>query len=308
MATAWLRNVPRGFLMGTADIVPGVSGGTIALILNIYPRFVASIRAGSSAAGLLLRGDLARARTWLRRVEWSFLLPLLGGILLAAFTLAHLLETALAEHPVPMAALFLGLVGGSVVVAWRLLTRRDGARLAIVATVGLAVFVLLGLGADDGEPAGQRLDPPLWAFLLAGAVAICAMILPGVSGSFILVMLGMYGPLLRAVAAVDLLAVAVFAVGAVLGLAVFSQVLHWALERYYDAVLAALVGLLVGSTRVLWPWPDGVDSVALAAPDSQVAVSAVLCAGGFALVLLVTRASERIQHLEAADEVRELRA
>jgi len=308
MATAWLWHIPRGFLMGTADIVPGVSGGTIALVLNIYPRLVASIRAGSSAAGLLLRGDVAGFRTWLRRVEWSFLLPLLGGILLAAFALAHLLETALAAYPVPMAALFLGLVGGSVVVAWRLLTRRDGAHLAIVALVGVVVFVLLGLGADGGESPGQRLDPPLWAFVLAGAVAICAMILPGISGSFILVMLGMYGPLLRAVAAFDLLTVAVFAVGAVLGLAVFSQVLHWALERYYDVVLAALVGLLVGSTRVLWPWPNGVDSVALGAPDSQVAVSAALCAAGFALVLLVTRASERIQHLEAPDEVRELKA
>lgn len=308
MTTSWLWHVPRGFLMGTADIVPGVSGGTIALVLNIYPRLVASIRAGSSAAGRLLRGDVAGFRTWLRRVEWSFLLPLLGGILLAAFTLAHLLETALAEHPVPMAALFLGLVGGSVVVAWRLLTRRDAAHLAIVAVVGLAVFVLLGLGAEGGETTGQRVDPPLWAFLLAGAVAICAMILPGISGSFVLVMLGMYGPVLRAVAAFDLLAVAVFAVGAVLGLAVFSQVLHRALERYYDVVLAALVGLLVGSTRVLWPWPDGVDSVALAAPDSQVLVAAALCVAGFALVLLVTRASERVQHLGAADEVRELKA
>lgn len=307
MRTAWLWHIPRGFLMGASDLVPGVSGGTIALVLNIYPRLVGSIRAGSSALGALLRGDVRGLRTWLGRVEWSFLLPLLAGIFAAVFSLAHLLESALAKYPVPMAALFLGLVGGSVVVAWRLLTARDARHVVIAFMVGAAVFVVLGLGADEGELAGQQVAPPLWAFFGAGAVAICAMILPGISGSFILVMLGMYGPLLRAVAEVDLVPIAVFTVGAVAGLAVFSQVLHVALERYYDNVVAALVGLLIGSTRVLWPWPDGVDSVALGAPDSQVGVSAALAVGGFALVLLVTRASERIQHIEAADEVRELK-
>jgi putative membrane protein len=291
--------------MGAADIVPGVSGGTIALVLNIYPRLVGSIRAGSSALGALVRGDLPGVRTWLARVEWSFLLPLLTGILLAAFTLAHLLETALAEHPVPMAALFFGLVTGSVSVAWRLLTARDARHVVIALVVGVAFFLLLGLGGDS---AGQRVDPPLWAFLAAGAVAICAMILPGISGSFILVMLGMYGAVLGAVADLDLLAVGVFAVGAVLGLAAFSQVLHRALEAHYDDVIAALVGLLLGSFRVLWPWPEGVESVALGSPDSEVLLAAALATSGLLLVLLVTWASERVQHIEAADEVRELRA
>ncbi len=308
MRSGWFWNVPRGFLMGAADIVPGVSGGTIALVLNIYPRLVRAIRAGSSALGALVKGDVRGFRRRLGTVEWSFLLPLLAGILLAVFALAHLLETALATSPVPMAALFLGLVGGSVVVAWRLLTARDLRHVIIALGVGALFFVLLGLGSDGGEVADQQAAPPLWAFFLSGAVAICAMILPGISGSFILVMLGMYGPLLAAVADLDLLPVAIFAVGALLGLALFSQVLHWALEKHYDTVVAALVGLLIGSIRILWPWPDGVDSVALGAPDSQVAISVVLAAAGFALVLLVTRVSERIQQLEAADEVKELKA
>lgn len=294
--------------MGTADLVPGVSGGTIALVLNIYPRLVGSIRAGSSALGALVRRDVPGFRAWLRRVEWAFLVPLLVGILLAVFSLAHLLEVALANQPVVMAALFLGLVGGSVIVAWRLLTARDAGHVVIAAGVGALFFVILGLGSDGGEVAGQRASPALWAYFLAGAVAICAMILPGISGSFILVMLGMYGPLLAAVARLDLVPVAVFAVGAVLGLAVFSQILHWALERSYDTVVAALVGLLLGSVRVLWPWPDGVESVALGVPDTQVALSAVVAIGGFTLVLLITRVSERFAHIEAADEVRELKA
>lgn len=305
---SWLWNIPRGFLMGSADIVPGVSGGTIALVLNIYPRLVGSIRAGSKALGSLLKGDVRGFRTWLGRVEWSFLVPLLGGILAAVFTLAHLLESALEQHPVPMAALFFGLVAASVIVAWRLLTVRNLAYLAIAVLVGVAFFLLLGLGSGNGEVTGQDAAPPLWAFFASGAVAICAMILPGISGSFILVMLGMYGALLSAVADLDLLTVAVFALGAVLGLAVFSQVLHWALEHHYNPVIAALVGLLLGSFRVLWPWPDGVDSVALEAPDSQIAISVLLAAAGFVLVLLITWASERVQHIEAEDEVRELKA
>lgn len=308
MHTRALWNVPRGLLMGAADVVPGVSGGTIALVLNIYPRLVRSIRSGSSALGALLRGDVAGFARWLRSVEWSFLIPLVAGILIAVFSLAHLIEVALEEHPVPMAALFLGLVAGSVVIAWRLLTRRDARRLVIAVLVGAATFALLGLTAAGGETAGAPRSVPLWAFFASGAIAICAMILPGISGSFILVMLGMYASVLAAVTSTDILTIVVFAAGAAVGLGLFSQVLHWALERYYDNVVAALIGLMIGSVRVLWPWPDGVDSTALEAPDSSVGLAALLAVAGFALVLLVTWASERVQRIEAADEVRELKA
>jgi putative membrane protein len=303
-----LWHVPRGLLMGSADVVPGVSGGTIALILNIYPRLVRSIRSGSSALGALLRADVDEFRRWLRRVEWSFLLPLVTGILLAVFTLAHLIEVALADHPVPMAALFLGLVAGSVVIAWRLLTRRDLRHLVIALLVGAVTFVGLGLTTGAGEGGRAPGSTPLWAFFGSGAIAICAMILPGISGSFILVMLGMYAPVLAAVTSTDLLTVGVFAAGAVLGLGLFSQVLHRALERYYDNVVAALIGLMIGSVRVLWPWPDGVDSTELGAPDSSTGSAALLSLAGLVLVLLVTWASEHVQRIEAADEVRELKA
>jgi putative membrane protein len=305
MDLRFLWHVPRGVLMGTADIVPGVSGGTVALILNIYPRLVRSVRAGSSAAGSLLRGDMAGLRRWAREVEPGFLLPLGAGILLAAFSLAHTIEVALERYPIEMAALFTGLVAGSVVIAWRLLTARDARHALVAALVGAVTFVGLGLGASAGV---GRADAPLWAYLVAGAVAVCAMILPGISGSFLLVMLGMYGPVLSAVARGDLGPVAVFAIGAVVGLGLFSQVLHWALENFYDTLVAALVGLMIGSMRVLWPWPDGVASTGLAAPDSSVLVAVLLALGGLGLVLVVTWASEHVQRIETADEVAELHA
>ena len=301
-----LWHVPRGVLMGTADVVPGVSGGTIALILNIYPRLVRSIRAGSSAMGSLLRLDLSGFRNWFRRVEWSFLLPLVAGILLAVFSLARAIEIALHDHPVQMSALFLGLVAGSVVIAWRLLTRRDARHLVVALVVGALTFVLLGLAAEG--PSRSPGSVPWWAYLACGALAICAMILPGISGSFILVMLGMYAPVLAAVSARDLGRVGVFAAGAVLGLAVFSQLLHWALERHYDGVVAALIGLMIGSVRVLWPWPNGVESTALGRPDSAVGTAALLAITGLALVLVVTWASEHVQRIEAAQEAEDLKA
>jgi putative membrane protein len=276
-----IRNTPlhvlRGFLMGAADVVPGVSGGTIALVLGIYERLVASIRSGSSALGSMVRGDGTGAAGWLKKVDWAFLVPLLLGILLAVITLARLIETLLAEYPEEMAGLFTGLIAGSVVIAWRLVRSWDTSVFITLGLTTVVMFVLLGLrqGTSD-ETVGQLADPALWAFFLAGAVAICAMILPGISGSFLLVLLGMYGPVLEAVNERSMVTLVVLVVGMILGLALFSQLLSWALEHHHDRVIAALVGLMAGSLRVLWPWPDGLDSTALGAPGSNVVGVAVL--------------------------------
>lgn len=288
-------SIARGFLMGAADVVPGVSGGTIALVVGIYERLLESIRSGSSALGSVLRLDWRRALAWAAKVEWGFILPLLAGIALAILTLAGLIESQLEENPVQLAALFLGLVAGSVVVAWRMLRRRDPARLLIMLATAVAVFVLLGVRRGTSEDAVAQLDDAaLWVFFASGAVAICAMILPGISGSFILVILGMYGPVLAAVNDRDLLPVAAVGLGAVVGLALFSQLLHWALQHHHDSVLAALIGLMAGSVRVVWPWPDGVDSTALGAPDEAVLVSAVLAAVGLVAVIAIHALSERV--------------
>ena len=256
-----LRTLMGGFLMGTADLIPGVSGGTIALILGIYERLVTSVKEGSLALASLVRADFVRMRRHLSEVEWGFLVPLLAGILSAVFLLSGVLETQLDERPQLLAGLFLGLVLGSVVIAWRLLRRPSVLHVVVAAVVTLGLFVVLGVG-EGAIPE----DPSALVFFGAGALAICAMILPGISGSLILVLVGMYAPVLGAVNDREVLLVLVFTSGAVVGLAFFSQLLHWALEHHHDLLMAGLVGLMAGSTRVLWPWPDGVTGPELGRP------------------------------------------
>lgn len=275
--------------MGTADLVPGVSGGTIALVLGIYERLVGSIREGSSALGSLVKVDGEGFRTHMRGVEWRFLLPLLGGILFAVWLLASFLERQLEERPTVLAGLFLGLVVGSVVIAWKLIQSPGMRHVAITVVVAVGLFLLLGLG--EGLEVS---DPSYLAFFGAAALAICAMILPGISGSLILLMLGMYAPVLGAVSDRDLTTLAVVGLGAVVGLALFSQVLNWALKNHHDPVLAALVGLMAGSTRVLWPWPDGVSSSDLGAPgDDWLLVTAWGLIGIGAVYLISRLAADR---------------
>ncbi len=242
----------RGFCMGAADIVPGVSGGTIALIFGIYSRLIDNVRQGARALGSFVKLDLRTGFERVKAIEWSFLIPLLAGVLIALASLSHFLEGLLEDHPEPMAGLFLGLVAASVIIAWKQVDAWTNEAYAIVGVVAVAAFVLLGFQS------GAISDPSAIQFFGAGCIAICAMILPGISGSFLLLMMGMYAPLLTAVNDREIPDVAVFGVGAILGLALFSTLLHWMLEHHGDRVLAAIIGLMIGSVRVLWPWPNGV--------------------------------------------------
>jgi len=242
----------RGFAMGASDVVPGVSGGTIALILGIYGDLVANIGLGSKALGDLLRGRWRRAFERLGQVDWLFLVPLLAGVSTAVVVLAGVIEQALHDHPETMAGLFFGLVVGSIAVAAGLLRHPGRPHLGIALGVGAVTFVLLGLQS------GPVADPSALALVGSGALAICAMILPGISGSFILLMIGMYAAVLTAVDERAIGDIALVGIGAIIGLALFSSALNHVLERHHDVVMAALIGLMVGSLRVLWPWPNGV--------------------------------------------------
>lgn len=293
------RYVVSGFAMGSADLVPGVSGGTVALVVGIYDRLVGAVRQGARALGRLARADVRGFWSGLLAVEWVFLLPLLAGIGLAIVALAgpltHLLET----QPVVMSAVFAGLVLGSVVIAHDELERRDPEIYGIAGVVAVLAFVLLGLRSASVS------DPALPVFAAAGAVAICAMILPGISGSFILLMLGMYAPVLEAVEDREVTVLVVFLAGATVGLGSFSTALHWALAHHRDRVLAALVGLMLGSLRVLWPWPAGdvethVGETALGAPTDDVVAALVAFVVGAALVVVVGRLG-RARDQDAAD-------
>ena len=302
MVVHTLLHFIRGFAMGSADIVPGVSGGTIALVLGIYERFIASVRAGSKALTLLVRADVAGFRQWMAAVEWSFIIPLLAGIGVAFLTLARVIRDLLHDEPELMSAVFLGLVAGSVVVAWRLIRQPVVLHAALIVVVGVVAFVALGLARGTSEDSvGQMAEPALWAFFGAGAIAICAMILPGVSGSFLLVVMGMYGPALNALTEFEILNLLAFLGGAVVGLALFSQVLHLALQRYHDLVMAILIGLMAGSVRVLWPWPDGVESTAIGVPEGDWIIAIGLAVVAFVVVVVVGAYAQRLEASEEAE-------
>lgn len=279
-----LKTYVIGILMGSADVVPGVSGGTIALVTGIYERLVASIRAGSSALGSLIKGDFAGMKRNLREVEWVFLFLLLGGVFTAVLSLAHLIEVQLEKNPIILAAAFFGLVVGSIAMAIRMIREPLMSHLWVSLAVGGALFVSLGLGSRV-----VRESPGLFVFFVSAALAICAMILPGISGSLILVLIGMYDSVLSAVNDRDFAAVGIFILGAVVGLAFFSQILHVALRRWHDMVLAAMIGLMAGSLRILWPWPDGVQGAGLGVPDGEVLMAVIAAVVGFGLVLSVAR-------------------
>jgi putative membrane protein len=276
-----------GFFMGAADTVPGVSGGTVAFVCGIYERLIDGIRDIVRGATRFVRGERREGLVELRRFDWRLLVPLLGGILLAVVTLASTLERLLEEQPVRMAGLFLGLVLGSVVVAWRILRRPNASAALIVVVAAIATFLLLGLRESTATPEAADPTAPLWTYPLAAMVAICAMILPGVSGSFLLLTMGMYDDLLGAVNQRDLLPLVLFAGGCVVGLAAFSRVLAWLMDTHHDRVVAALIGLMLGSVRILWPWPDGLNSTELGSPAGGVWIPVALAVVGFVAVMIL---------------------
>ena len=284
--------------MGASDVVPGVSGGTIALILGIYADLIANIGLGSKALGDLLRGRWRSALERLGRVDWMFLIPLLAGVAAAVVVLAGLIEEALHDHPETMAGLFFGLVVGSIAVATGLIRDPERLHLLITSAVGIITFVLLGLQS------GPVADPSALALIGSGALAICAMILPGISGSFILLMIGMYAAVLTAVDERAIGDIALVGIGAAIGLALFSSALNHLLDRYHDVVMAALIGLMVGSLRVLWPWPNGVGIIerdaeetisgtGLGLPDGAPWVLPVVLAVAAAVAVYVVASSVR---------------
>lgn len=271
--------------MGAADIVPGVSGGTVALVFGIYERLIGNVRQGAHVLSTAVRGRPGDAIDELREIEWVWLVSLLAGILTAVIVLASTVERLLHEQPVRLGGLFFGLIVGSIIVSVRVLRSPDATTAAIALGVGAIFFLLLGLRTETESVEDEIANAPLWAFFLAGSIAICAMILPGISGSLMLVMMGMYGDVLGAVNDRDLLLIGTFGVGCVIGLASFSTLLSWLLEHHHDKVLGAMIGLMIGSLRVLWPWPGGTSTTELTAPRGDIGVPILLATIGLLVVL-----------------------
>ena len=235
----------KGFAMGMADLVPGVSGGTVALIAGIYDTLLAALSAVSGSG-------LAHVRKgqWLdawHAVNGRFLVALGAGIVLAILTLASPLHWLMATHPTLLRAFFFGLVAASAPLVAKQL---DEWKLDswVWASIGCAVA-----GFVTSLPPMVQSDHDLF-FVAAGMVAICAMLLPGISGSFLLLILGAYAPILEAIKTFDLTRIAAFGSGALLGLVGFSRGLSWLLRTHRRPTMATLAGFLVGSLQALWPW------------------------------------------------------
>ncbi|MBE6242062.1 MAG: DUF368 domain-containing protein [Bacteroidales bacterium] len=254
----FLKNIivaVKGACMGAADVIPGVSGGTIAFIMGIYDDFVGSLAAiNGEAVKLLFKGQF---KAFWKHINGSFLLSLVIGIGISVISLAGLMQMLLSDFPIQTWAFFFGLIVASSIFiirgisGWRL---REGLLLVLGIILGVVICTLSPTQTPDG----------LWFIFLSGAIAICAMILPGISGSFILLILGKYqyimGVISDLVSGVEfgrnLLILGVFAIGAVVGILGFSKFLHWLLARWNKETLIVLAGFIIGSLVKVWPWSN----------------------------------------------------
>ena len=237
----------RGICMGAADVVPGVSGGTMALILGIYEELILSIRSfDGHAIALVYKRDWRGA---LNHVRWPFLSALLLGILGAIASLSRGISWLLENEVVLLWSFFFGLVLASVYTVGTRIPKWDARKVGIAVLSAVGAYILVGLVPVETP------QTPVYIFFSA-ILAICAMILPGISGSFILVLLGKYHHILQAVNDRDVFTIAVFGAGAAVGLMSFARVLGWIFNRHRDLTLALLTGLMLGSLRKIWPWKE----------------------------------------------------
>lgn len=241
----WLMLYIKGMAMGAAEVVPGVSGGTIAFITGIYERLLYAIGAFTPALAKVFR-DQGWRGLWVR-VDGTFLSVLVTGMATSVFTLARLISFALTNYAIFVWAFFFGLIAASVYLValevrhWRL---NPILTMIVGAIAGFMMTQIVPLELDPG---------PVYIFL-GGAVAVCAWILPGLSGSFILLLLGLYATVIDAINSLNLLLLGSLALGCVLGLICFSHVLTWMFQRYRDETLGLLVGFMIGALAKVWPW------------------------------------------------------
>lgn len=284
----------KGIGMGAADVIPGVSGGTIAFMTGIYEELVGSINSINGQAVRLLFGG--KFRDFWKHINGNFLVAVFAGILISVMSLAKLMTYLLAYLPVPTWAFFFGLIVASSVFILRELKDwkpKDGVMLVLGIILGVVVCTLSPTETPDA----------LWFIFLSGAIAICAMILPGISGSFILLILGKYEFMLSTLTrimsgdgvALDYMVLVVFVLGAVVGILAFSKFLHWLLARYHRSTLLVLAGFIIGSLVKVWPWSDMVTVTeaqllrtgSIAEIDMQIPAAVICCIAGAALVTVL---------------------
>ncbi|WP_321285039.1 DUF368 domain-containing protein [uncultured Vibrio sp.] len=237
----------KGLAMGAADVVPGVSGGTIAFITGIYDTLLESIRRINPRLLSIWKREGTKAA--FNHINGFFLITLFSGIGVSIATLAKLITWLLNTHPIPIWSFFFGLILVSVYHIVRQVEKRDAIRF-----ITLLVGVAFAYSITVLKP--LHMEPTMVNTLIAGSIAICAMILPGISGSFILLLIGMYTPVLAAVKGFQVDVLALFLTGCVIGLLTFSHLLSWLLRHFRDATLMFLTGLMIGTLPKIWPWKE----------------------------------------------------
>ncbi len=288
----------KGMAMGAADVVPGVSGGTIAFISGIYEELLNSISSFKFSLINVLKNEGIKV-VW-KKINGSFLLALFIGICFSVLSLAKLIETLLENHPILIWSFFFGLVLASIIyIAKQIKLWNIKCYLYLIFGLIFAYYI------TTLNPVITQNSSP-WFLFLAGMIAICAMILPGISGSFILVLLGAYKPILNAINTKDFFSIIIFMAGAVLGLLTFSRVLKWLFSTYKNYTLALLIGFIAGSLNKIWPWKEIIswrtNSKGIEVPftttsvspfsfdgDSKLLMAGLLAIIGFGLILLLEK-------------------
>ena len=288
----------KGMAMGAADVVPGVSGGTIAFISGIYEELLNSISSFNLSLFSVLKNEGFK-KVW-KMVNGRFLLALFIGICISVLSLAKLIENLLENHPILIWSFFFGLVLASIIyIAKQIKIWNIKSYLYLIFGLIFAYYI-----TTLNPVISQNTSP--WFLFLAGMIAICAMILPGISGSFILVLLGAYKPILNAINTKDFFSVVIFMAGAILGLLTFSRVLKWLFSKYKNYTLALLIGFIAGSLNKIWPWKETIswrtNSKGIEVPfnttsvsplsfdgDSKLLMAGLLAIIGFGLILLLEK-------------------
>ena len=288
----------KGMAMGAADVVPGVSGGTIAFISGIYEELLNSISSFNFSLLKVFRKEGFK-QVW-NSVNGPFLLALFIGISISVLSLAKLIATLLENHPIVIWSFFFGLVLASIIYIGKQITTWTIGSVLCLISGGILAFYITTLNPMVSENSSP------WFLFLAGMIAICAMILPGISGSFILVLLGAYKPVLNALNTRDFFNIIIFMFGAVLGLLTFSRILKWLFSTYKNYTLATLTGFIIGSLNKIWPWQEIIswrtNSKGVEVPfnttsvspfsfegDSQLMIAILLAIIGFGLILLLEK-------------------
>jgi len=295
----------KGMGMGAADVVPGVSGGTIAFITNIYEELIVSIRAVDLKA-LRLLITFKFVLFW-KKINGNFLLAVFAGILVSVFSLAKLLKWLMNNEPVLIWSFFFGLIIASAIVVLKKVEKWNISRLLALAAGTVAMFFITRFAPAQSTEA-------YWYIFLSGAIAICAMVLPGISGAFILLLLGKYKYILGAVSELNVTVLAIFGLGVIAGLLSFANLLGWLFKRYHDLTITVLAGFIIGSLNKIWPWKETITSAVDSHGDSipliqhnilphtyskisgqpdQLSAALVLMVAAFSLVIIMDRISKK---------------